>query len=310
MRSPWGKINRGYIQSWNFTIERRLANNLTASVGYVGTQTTHQLADRDINAAAPGAGNNGRPLFAQFGRNRDLKMWDGWLSSNYHGLQTSVRGNPTKDLFIQGAYTWAKAINMTDEDGWAGVGWNWGPMINRNRAVAGYDRPHVLQMGWLYNLPFGKGKKFGNSSNAVANGIIGGWQAGGIYSAYSGTPFTISADGARLNAPGNIQTADLVGNFQYLYGKGSDTPYFTAAAFANPTPPGVAPRFGNTGRNAFRVPGVAGLDFNVIKTFNITESMNVQFRAEAASLSNTPRFGGPGSNVDGGNFGVITSADG
>ena len=310
MRSPWGKINRGYIQSWNFTIERRLANNLTASVAYVGTQTTHQLADRDINAAAPGAGNNGRPLFAQFGRNRDLKMWDGWLSSNYHGLQTSIRGNPTKDLFIQGAYTWAKAINMTDEDGWAGVGWNWGPVIGRNRAVAGYDRPHVLQMGWLYGLPFGKGKKFGNSANKVANGIIGGWQAGGIYSAFSGTPFTMFADGTRLQAPGNTQTADQVGNFTYLYGKGSDTPYFAASAFASPTPPGSAPRFGNTGRNRFRVPGVAGVDFNMIKTVNITESMNVQFRAEAANLTNTPRFGGPGNNVDGGNFGIITSAGG
>lgn len=310
MRSPWGKINRGYIQSWNFTIERRLASNMTATVGYVGTQTTHQLADRDINAAAPGAGNNGRPLFAQFGRNRDLKMWDGWLSSNYHGLQTSVRGNPTKDLFVQGAYTWAKAINMTDEDGWAGVGWNWGPVIGRNRAPAGYDRPHVFQMGFLYNLPVGKGKKFGSSMNKAANAIAGGWQVGGIYSAYSGTPFTMGADGGRLNAPGNTQTADLVGEFKYLYGKGTNTPYFTTSAFASPTPPGSAPRFGNTGRNRFRVPGVAGMDANLIKTVNLTEAMNLQFRIEAANVTNTPRFGGPSSGVESGTFGLITSAGG
>jgi hypothetical protein len=310
MRSPWGKINRGYIQSWNFTVERRLATNMTASVAYVGTQTTNQLADRDVNAAAPGAGNNGRPLFAQWGRNRDLKMWDGWLSSNYHGLQTSLRGNPTKNLFIQGAYTWSKAINMTDEDGWASVSWNWGPVINRNRAVAGYDRTQVLQLGWLYNLPFGKGQRWGGSAGKAADLLVGGWQAGGIFSAYSGTPFTITADGSRLNAPGNLQTADLVGNFQYLYGKGPATPYFTAAAFANPIPVGSPIRFGTTGRNAFRGPGVAGLDFNMIKTFNISETMNFQFRAEAANLTNTPRFSNPGSNVDGANFGIITGASG
>jgi hypothetical protein len=310
MRSPWGKINRGYIQSWNFTIERRLANNLNASIAYVGTQTTNQLADRDINAAAPGAGNNGRPLFAQFGRNRDLKMWDGWLSSNYHGLQTSIKGNPTKDLFLQGAYTWSKAINMTDDNGWAGVSWNWGPVIGRNRAPAGYDRPHILQMGFLYNLPVGKGKKFGNSMAKAADLVIGGWQAGGIYYAFSGTPFTITADGGRLNAPGNLQTADLVGDFKYLYGKGTNTPYFTASAFASPTPVGSAPRFGNLGRNRFRVPGAAGIDANLIKTFNITESMNFQFRAEAVNLTNTPRFGGPSSLVESGTFGLITSAFG
>lgn len=308
MRSPWGKINRGYIQSWNFTIERKLANNMTASIAYVGTQTTHGLADRDINAAAPGAGNNGRPLYAQFGRNRDLKMWDGWLSSNYHGLQTSLRGNPTKDLFLQGAYTWSKAINMADDDGWTSVNWNWGPVINRNRATAGYDRTHVFQMGWMYTLPFGKGKKFGNSSGKAADLIIGGWQMGGIYAAFSGRPFTITANGGVLNAPGNLQTADLVGNFEYLYGKGSNTPYFTAGAFANPTPPGTAPRFGTTGRNRFRGPGAANLDFNMIKTFHITEQMNLQFRAEAANVTNTPQFGNPGTNVDGSNFGIITSA--
>ena len=309
-RSPYGDIKRGYVQSWNFTVERKLTAGMTGTLGYVGTQTTHQLGDLNVNAAGPGAGNNGRPYFAQFGRNTDLNMWDGWMSSNYHGLQSAVRGNVTKDLFVQGAYTWSHAINMTDEDGWVGVPFNWGPVVNRNRATAGYDRKHVLQVGYLYQLPFGKGKQYANGVGRLANLAVGGWQLGGIFYAYTGTPFTISADGTRLAAPGNLQTADLVGTLNILGGAGTNTPYFAASNFATPTPAGAPIRFGTTGRNTVRAPGVIGLDANLIKTFALTERIALQFRLEAANVTNHPRFGTPGSNVDGGNFGIITSAGG
>lgn len=308
MRSPWGSIKRGGVQSWNFTIERRLSKNLNGSVAYVGTQSSNVLGDRDINAAAPGAGNNGRPFFASTGRGIAINMWDGWMSSNYHGLQSSLRGNVTKDLFVQGAYTWSKAINMTDEDGWVSVGWNWDPVVRRNRATAGYDRTQVFQMGYMYQLPVGQGKKFMNTNNKAANLVLGGWQTGGIYYAMSGTPFNVSADGTRLAAPGNIQTADQIGEFKYLNGKGTNTPYFAASAFATPTPAGAPIRFGTTGRNRFRGPGRAGLDFNLLKDFAVTERVKIQFRAEAQNLTNTPQFGNPSANVDGGNFGLITSA--
>ncbi|WP_031496898.1 carboxypeptidase regulatory-like domain-containing protein [Bryobacter aggregatus] len=303
-RSPYSKIVRGYVQSWNATIERRLNNSLVGSVAYVGTQSTNVLGDRDINAAAPGAGNNGRPYYAQFGRNRDLRMWDGWMGAHYHGLQGSLSGNVAKGLFLKGAYTYSKAINMTDEDGWVSVNWNWGPTINRNVATAGYDRTQMFQMGFLYEIPFGKGKQF-FKDNKFVDGVLGGWQFGGIYSAYSGTPFTVTADGGLLNAPGSLQTADQIGNFVYLNGKGSNTPYFSATNFAHP-----GTRFGTTGRNRFRGPGVANLDANLIKTIKVQERINIQFRAEAANLSNTPRFANPNANLNGSNFGFVTASAG
>ncbi|MBI2687825.1 MAG: TonB-dependent receptor [Acidobacteria bacterium] len=311
MRSPWGDIKRGGVQSWNFTIERRIGRNLNGSVGYVGTQSSNVLGDRDVNSPAPGAGNNGRPFYAKFGRNIAINMWDGWMSSHYHSLQSSLRGNVTKDLFVQGAYTWSKAINMTDEDGWVSTSWNWDPVIKRNRAAAGYDRTQVFQMGYLYQLPVGKGKAFMNTSNKAANLVLGGWQTGGIYYAMSGTPFTVTADGTRLASSGNLQTADQIGNFTYLYGKGTNTPYFAASNFATPIPTASSPiRFGTTGRNRFRGPGRAGVDFNLLKNFAITEKITVQFRAEAQNLTNTPQFSNPSANVDGGNFGLITGASG
>ena len=207
----------------------RLPGNLIVDAGYVGTQTTNQTADLDINAAAPGAGNAGRPYAARFDRRIALNYWDGYLSSNYHALQTSVNRSFSNGLLLKGAYTWSKAINMTDEDGWAGVNFNWLPVLHRNRAVAGYDRTHVFQMGWVYELPFGKGKPVMQSGAAAA--ILGGWSINGVYSAYSGTPFTITANGATLNAPGNLQTADQVGSVNYIGDKGAGQFYFDPALF-------------------------------------------------------------------------------
>ena len=188
MRTPGDRINRGYIQSWNATLQRKLPGNLIVDAGYVGTQTTNQLADLDINAAAPGAGNAGRPYAAQFGRRIALNYWDGYLSSNYHSLQTSVNRSFSNGLLIKGAYTWSKAINMTDEDGWAGVSYNWLPVFDRNRAVAGYDRTQVFQLGWVYELPFGRSKSLLRSG--VGTAVLGGSSVNGVAYAYSGTPFT------------------------------------------------------------------------------------------------------------------------
>lgn len=90
-RSPWaGMLHRGYIQSWNFIVERKLPGETVATVGYVGDQTVHALADRDINTGFPGSGTTGLPMYAKFGRTASTTMWDGFLSGNYHSLQASL----------------------------------------------------------------------------------------------------------------------------------------------------------------------------------------------------------------------------
>ena len=89
---------------------------------------------------------------------------------------------------------------MSDEDGWAGLPLtNLPDQLERNRALAGYDRTHMFIMSWVYELPVGKGKALGMSG--LADTIAGGWRINGIYSAYSGTPFTVSAATTSLNAP-------------------------------------------------------------------------------------------------------------
>ena len=306
MRSPYaGQIHRGYIQSWNFTIERRLPQDMVASVAYVGTQSTHMLADRDINSGFPGSGQAGRPYFAKFGRATATNMWDGYLSSHYHSLQTSLNKQFSKGVLIKAAYTYSKAINMTDDDGWAGVGWNWGPVFNRNRAAAGYDRTHVFQAGWVYELPLGKGKQFVN--HGIGAYALGGWSVNGIMSNYTGTPFTVSSPGSSLNAPSNAQTADQVKtDVLRPGGVGSTGLYYDPTAFAAVT----TQRFGSSGRNILRNSGVWNTDLNISRAFSIREKAKLDFRAEFYNLPNTSHFGSPNNSVTSPNFFRITSASG
>ncbi len=296
-RSPnKGEVHRGYIQSWNFILERRLPSDILVSAGYVGTETVHQMADYDINAGFPGSGTAGLP-YARFGRTQPTNMWDGYLSSNYHSLQTTIKRQFTHGLMLQGAYTWAKAINMTDDDGWAAVGWNYAPAFYRNRAPAGYDRTHIFQIGWVYDLPFGKGKQWVN--HGIASHIIGNWEVNGVMAAYTGTPFTITAPGSSLNAPNNTQTADQVkSNVQQLSQAGPGGWWYDPTAFATVKDQ----RFGSTGRNATRGPGLWNTDLTLARNFPIKERINLQFRSEWYNFTNSVHLNNPNTDSSSADF--------
>jgi hypothetical protein len=304
-RSPFpGLLHRGYIQSYNFTIERQMPGAFVVSAAYVGTATTHQFVDHELNAGYPGSGTAGLPLFIQLGRTVSTLFEDGWLSSHYHSLQIGFHRRFSNGLLIKGAYTYSKAIDMADDDGRTGLLFNYAPMMHRNEAVAGFDIPHNFQVGWLYELPFGKGRSYLHSG--LGSWIVGGWQINGTLSAYSGTPFTVTASGASLNAPNNSQTADQISpTVTKLGGIGTGHPYYDPTAFA----PVREVRFGNTGRNILRGPGVFNTNLSLFRTFPLTERFNLQFRAESYNFTNTPHFLNPAANASSGNFLVITSAN-
>src|SRR5262249_22906679 len=308
-RSPWGgEIHRGYEQSWNFTVERKLPQDIIMPAGYVGTKSTHLLADYDINAGGPGSTVANLPYNRAYGRTVATQMWDGYLSSNYHSLQVAVNRSFSRGLMVKAAYTYSHAIDYTDDDGWANVSWNWAPMFQRNRATAGFDRTHILQVGWLYELPMGKGKMLAKS--AVGNAILGGWQVSGIMSAYTGTPFTVT-DSTATNAPAlsNTQTANQVGPVVKIGDVGPGTRYYDPSSFASV---GVINTFGSMGRNDIRNPGVWNTDLTIARTFPIKERLRLQVRGEFYNLPNTSHFNGPASaNVTGGaNFMSIRSSFG
>ena len=121
MRSPNpDDVDRATLHQWNLTFERRLPLDLVASVAYVGTQTNGGYADINLNYAEPGTGNAGRQFFTQAG-NANILDWGNWTTSKYHSLQMAVNRPFKNGLLLKGAYTWSKAMNETDDDGWTGL---------------------------------------------------------------------------------------------------------------------------------------------------------------------------------------------
>ena len=214
-------------------------------------------ADLNLNYAESG-GNANRQFFAQAG-NADVLDWAARTRSRYHSLQMAVN-RPFKDgLLLKGAYTFSKALNETDDDGWVGLTWNQPSQIHRNYARAGYDRPHMLQMGFVYELPFAR-----NSSNPVAY-VVKNWQVSGIASWMSGRPFQIGGDNGLLQQVGGQQTINVTGDAKPGFGAaGPNEPWYDPSIFSQP---GNA--WGNTGRNAFRAPSNYNLDASLFRTIPI-----------------------------------------
>jgi Carboxypeptidase regulatory-like domain/TonB dependent receptor len=284
-------FKRGYNQSYNLTIQRELGWGFTANAGYVGSRAVRQMAAVNINAGEVGLGNPGRALFAKFGRIANITSITPFNDATYNSLQTQLNRRLNPDAQIGVTYTWSKSIGYADNSD-SGLTFQSESQWERNRAVAGFDRTHNLQVYGVYALPFGVGKRW--ATDGPASWVAGGWQFNAIMSRTSGTPFTVTSAGTSLNAPGNTQTADQVkAEVKILGGVGRGTPYFDPTAFA----PVTAVRYGTVGRNTMRGPGVFNLDASLFRNFKITEKWTLQFRSEVFNLTNTPAFGNPGSNA-------------
>jgi hypothetical protein len=284
-------FNRGYIQSLNLTVQREMGAGFVAQAGYVGTRAIRQTANVNINAGSPGGGNNGRALFPQYGRIANINMLVPFNTATYDSLQTQLTRHLSASSVLGVTYTFSKAINYADNSD-SGLTWNWQPMWERNRALADFDRTHNLQIYGIYELPFGPGKRW--AGDGVAAMIAGGWQLNGVFSAMSGTPFTVTSSGTSVNAPGNTQTADQVmEEVRILGGTGRGNSYFDPNAFA----PVTAVRFGTSGRNTLRGPGLVNLDASLFRDFQLRDGLKVQVRAEVFNVTNTPAFNNPGANA-------------
>ncbi|MBA2646896.1 MAG: hypothetical protein H0U81_08870, partial [Pyrinomonadaceae bacterium] len=261
----------------------------SAQAAYVGSRAIRQVANVNINAAGPGGGNNGRALFSQFRRIANTNEMRPFNTATYDSLQTQVTRRLSASSLFGLTYTFSKAINYADQSD-SGLTFNWVPMLERNRALAGFDRTHNLQVYGVYELPFGSGQRWAN--DGVLSQIVGGWQLNGIFSSVSGTPFTVTSSGTLLNAPGNTQTADQVlPEVAILGGVGRGESYFDPNAFA----PVTGVRFGSSGRNILRGPGLTNLDASLFRDFKITERLTMQFRTEVFNVTNTPAFNNPGT---------------
>jgi hypothetical protein len=298
MRSPMADVSRSRIHSWNAAVERRLRYDLAVDVAYVGTAKNGGFADFNANASdVPGGGAASQPFFPTLGRTNDVLLWGPITKSRYHSLQVAINRPFTHGLLLKGAYTLSRAKDETDDDGWATLAYSAPSLLDRNYALAGYDRPQIFQMAFVYELPY---KTQGGSGSKATRVVLGDWQINGIYTAASGTPLTMTASGADLNMPGNMQTANLNGSYKVIGDKGDAGFYFDPTPFSQPT----GTSLGSTGRNQFRGPGYWNLDFSIFRGFPIRSGgKRAEFRVEFFNLFNHPRWGNPDTDLNSGTFG-------
>ncbi len=296
------QFKRGYIQSWNFMLQGELGYGFTAQAGYVATRQVRQLGYLDINAGQVlGAGDAGRPLYAKFERIASTTFATPLSTSHYDSLQASLERRFSAGLQLAVNYTWSKSLgNVDNNDSAPNI--QALPYFHLNRALTNYDRTHNLQITNIWELPFGKGKRW-VSGGGVGSAILGGWQVNNFIGLMSGYPFTVYASG-NMNLPGSTQTADQVNpTVAKLGGIGEGNPFYDPTAFADVT----EARFGTSGFNSLRGPGWVNWDFGLFREFAITERFKLQFRLESFNFTNTPHFDNPDSDVTSDTFMVTES---
>ncbi len=308
------KFQRGYVQSWNLSLQKELKWGFTGEIAYIGTRQVKQIGFAELNYANINGGNNGRQLVQKFGRTATTLLVTPIGNSHYDGMQARL-DRRFKDFYQLGVnYTWSKSIttsgaNNSDDS----LRVNIPQYYYLNRSLSSFDRPHNLQITNLTELPFGNGRKYLNGKG-VLSAVVGGWQVNNIISRFSGVPFTVTSSGSTLNAPGNSQTVDLIKSSVAIFGNnGPGQKYFDIDAFrAVGADPNTANRvrFGTAGYNILRGPSRFQWDFGLFRQFRVTERFNLQFRAEGFNFTNTPQWGNPNSNRDSSSFGENTTVSG
>jgi len=284
-----------YIEAWNFAVQQALPYRFTIDIAYVGSHGVDVHASPNINAGLViGAGALGQP---EYPRTVATNLWSQGFSSSYNALQIKLDRRFSAGLGITTAFTWQKAMDFQSSDD-GGLDFYVGQQ--RNYARADFDRTLNFVQSYIYELPFGKSRRWLTSGPLAA--ITGGWKLSGILSARTGTPLTFTGNGGTLNLPASTQTADQVATVQILGGINTGNPWFSQSSFAEP----VGARFGTSGRNIISGPGLFSLNGSLFRRIDLTERYHLEVRAEAFNLTNTPEFANPNVSLTSSSFGYIT----
>jgi len=285
------------VSQWNLQLQRQIGTNQSVSLSYVGTHGAHLTRNYNANQQLFDA-PSGPGLYPNLG---SITVQDNRGKSDYDALQAQYERRLTQGLQVTGAFTWSKTLDDScgNLDACA-------PQLYTNygieRGLSTQDQDYVMSASVLYELPFGRGKRWGGDVSKWVDYAIGGWQLNAIYALAGGTPFSITASGN----PGATR-ADLVGKITVH--PGNITDYVDASAFAVPakTAAGIYIAPGTSGRDIVRGPGFSNMDFALFKNFAITERLKGQFRVQAYNLTNTPHFANPSdTNLNDGHIGLIT----
>jgi hypothetical protein len=247
-----------------------------------------------------------------------------WM--NYNSLQAVLQKRMSSGLQGQVAYTYSKC--MTNSGGYYG---SWGGQASpgmpywqnvydgkTEKGPCFYDETHNLTSYVLYQLPFGRGKKFGSGMNKVANAAVGGWEVDGILTLHTGFAMTVNNWGDPTGTGGWVSRSNCTSTIRYPKTVvpstlGGGIQWFDPSAFTNPNPAGVTPSFGNCSNGKVRGPGLKNFDMGIKKGFSFGETRKLEFRSEFLNLTNTKILNAPSVFADyspATGLGRITSSQG
>ena len=289
---------------WNFGVEHEFGSHDTVSLNYVGSGSRHlNLGSYGNTALTPGAGTvSSRAPYSYISPSH--YAWS-WGKSSYQALQFMYNHRFSSGLSLVTSYTYSKSMD-TGCSGFLGIE---GCSVqdpyhfNNDRGPSAFDLTHVLVMSWVYELPFGAGRRF-KTGNRVADYVIGPWQFNGITTIRPGPYYNVTAPGDIANTGNSgYERANLIGDPK-LSNRGPAPAYwFNKTAFAAP----AAYTFGNFGRDRLRADYTRNFDLSVFRQFPLTESKRLEFRAEMFNAFNTPIFAAPTAAFGNANFGLVTS---
>jgi hypothetical protein len=293
---PWRRDS--YSQHWGLSIQQELPKQFVAQISYNGGNAHKILSRTYINNINPATGKR---TWTKFGK-IDSKESAG--NGNFNSMQVSLKRRLSGGLQLQSEYMWSHAIN----DGMIGAGESTAPQnVNDREGGKGnsnYDIRHTLTSNFLWELPFGQGRRFLNSGG-FAGALLGGWDLSGIWATRTGRMLLITvtrSSSQLLDGNGSNQRPDLVSGVSIYPAEKTLDQWLNRGAFAVP----AKGKWGNLGRNIAVGPGVNQWDIALQKTMKVSEDHRVAFRAEFFNIFNRAHYGNPGTNISSSSFGRIT----
>lgn len=310
------RLNAG--ETGSQLVRRLFASNLALnSVGALASSIATRLQGGKSVTSLSGAGLFPLIPFPQFGGG--INVIDSNDFSTYHALQLQLQRRYQNGLTGQVSYTFSKSLDTRSFDptfSQVSTGSAQSAastpidIYNRrlNYAPSDFDRTHVVQSYWVYELPFGQGKRFAGHTNGFVSRVIGGWEVAGVLTLESGRPFTVYSGSNTVSnvrqTPANCDHCSRDLGQVFIDPVSSYKFYFTAdqrAKFSTPAPGD----FSNTGRNYFRGPGYFDVDATLAKTIRINERFRLQIRTDATNLANHPSADIPTAVITSTTFGRI-----
>jgi len=291
------------VMQYNLTVQKEFAGNVV-SAAYVAALTRHAILAPNIDQPLPGPGNVDirRPYYSLFPNISTISYFTAGNSANYHSMQLLFERRLHRGLTINSNFVWAHAL----------TGGAPGQLIN-NWSLEHGSTGTDIRLRWTftanYRLPFDK------VSNGFLKHVIGGWDLNAIAVVASGLPLTVTNATPRENIssaatqPGGVAVSDRPNRLAGCSGYATNpviTHWLDAACFS----PQALYTAGNSGPNILYGPPNRHLDLSLFKSIPIKEAIQVQFRAEAYNITNTPSFANPAAAFGSSSFGVISGTVG